>query len=61
MIAGELVKGLGSIGEMSKIVKDSSDDDIFYDENIKSPLAIYVFYHISNSNGAIYTTRYITI
>lgn len=53
MIAGELVEGLGSIGEMPKIIKDSPGDDIFYDENIKSPLAIYVFYHNSNSNGAI--------
>lgn len=55
MIAGELVKGLGSIGEMPKIVKDSPSDDfmMFFMMRTSSPLAIYVFYHIFNSNGAI--------
>jgi len=51
----ELVKGLDSIGEMSKIVKDSSSVvKIFFYENITSLLAIYVFYHIFNSKSAIY-------
>lgn len=58
MIAGELVRGLGPIGEMRKIVGDlpSAVKTLlsFYESIIKSP--IYAFYNTFNFNGAIRMT-----